>query len=100
MDRDNLRTVYGHIAAHYGWGPQSRQTIEEMAELTQAINKHWRKFGDDTTDKGNPYYKNIVEEIADVEVCLEQLKALLNCKNQVEDVKIWKVERQLERIRG
>lgn len=31
------------IAQHYGYDSQSRQCIEEMAELTQAINKFWRK---------------------------------------------------------
>ena len=31
------------IAEHYGYDAQSRQLIEEMAELTQAINKFWRK---------------------------------------------------------
>ena len=30
------------IAEHYGYDSQSRQCIEEMAELTQAINKWWR----------------------------------------------------------
>lgn len=32
-----------YIADHYGYEPQSRQLIEEMAELTVAINKLWRK---------------------------------------------------------
>lgn len=31
------------IADTYGYDAQSRQCIEEMAELTQAINKFWRK---------------------------------------------------------
>ena len=31
------------LAEWYGYEPQSRQCIEEMAELTQAINKLWRK---------------------------------------------------------
>ena len=29
------------IAGHYGYESQSRQCIEEMAELTQAITKLW-----------------------------------------------------------
>lgn len=32
-----------YIADHYGYDTQSRQLIEEMAELTVAINKGWRK---------------------------------------------------------
>ena len=31
-----------YIADHYGYEPQSRQLIEEMAELTVALNKAWR----------------------------------------------------------
>lgn len=31
------------IVEKYGYDAQSRQCIEEMAELTQAINKFWRK---------------------------------------------------------
>lgn len=30
------------LADRYGYDSQSRQCIEEMAELTQAINKFWR----------------------------------------------------------
>ena len=33
------------IAEHYGYEAQSRQCIEEMAELMQAINKLWRSIG-------------------------------------------------------
>lgn len=39
-----------YIANHYGYEPQSRQLIEEMAELTVAINKAWRKTFD-TVDR-------------------------------------------------
>ena len=68
------------IADHYGYDAQSRQLIEEMAELTQAINKYWRKdlkCGERDifhTLKGSPTEDAIIEEIADVEICLSQLK--------------------------
>ena len=42
----NSNTYYPQIkkiAVTYGYDAQSRQCIEEMAELTQAINKYWRK---------------------------------------------------------
>jgi hypothetical protein len=43
--------------------------------------------------------QNIVEEIADVEIMLEQMKILLDISNEaVEGVKEKKVKRQLERI--
>lgn len=31
------------ISDEYGYDAQSRQCIEEMSELTQTINKFWRK---------------------------------------------------------
>ena len=81
-----------YIANHYGFESQSRQLIEEMAELTQAINKHWRNhFCKDTETK-------IVEEIADVEICLEQIKFLIGCGAKVEEKHCEKIIRQLKRI--
>ena len=84
------------IAQHYGYEHQSRQCIEEMAELTQAINKHWRK---EIPNRNNHELLNdIYEEIADVEVCLEQIKHLLNCHAEVEAVREYKVNREIQRI--
>lgn len=69
------------IGRHYGYDAQSRQCIEEMAELTQAINKYWRKdlkcgrYMYNPWDGYMPYdsqeYTNLVEEIADVQIMLE-----------------------------
>ena len=92
------------IASTYGYDAQSRQLIEEMAELTQAISKFWRKhmksgkvkFED--TACGTPEENHIAEEIADVEICLEQLKYLLYITGEVKEFKQQKIERQLKRI--
>ena len=46
------------------------QLIEEMAELTQAINKY-RRFG------SNINLNNLIEELADVSVMVEQVKFLI-----------------------
>ena len=93
------------ISQHYGYDAQSRQLIEEMAELTQAINKYWRKqleCGKRTpfeTYSFNEEWKNIVEEIADVEICLSQLKFLLGIRPyEIEQIIEQKLNRQLERI--
>lgn len=92
------------IAYEYGYDAQSRQCIEEMSELTQAINKFWRKqlkCGKAKWDVAvfrNKEYENLVEEIADVEIMLEQMKVLLNCEDSVMDVKDEKLNRQIERI--
>ena len=96
------------IALHYGYDKQSRQCIEECSELIQAINKFWRKFlqcGERTSFNfddmvNNKEYNNLVEEIADVEIMLAQLKRLLKCGNDVIKVSDEKVKRQLERMKG
>lgn len=93
------------IADTYSYDEQSRQCIEEMAELTQAINKFWRKdlkCGQLTTLEvpiGSPQELSIVEEIADVEICLAQMKYLLAIREEdINKVIKQKLDRQLERI--
>ena len=88
----NMREKMRHIADYYGYGEQSRQLIEEMAELTVAINKKWRGEADGID--------NIVEEIADVEIMLEQMKYMLNCDWKVFKTKLVKVDRQIARIKA
>ena len=93
------------IADTYGYEAQSRQCIEEMAELTQAINKYWRKdlkCGQLTTLEvpiGSTQELSIIEEIADVEICLAQMKYLLAIREEdINKVIEQKLDRQLERI--
>ena len=94
------------IADAYGYDVQSRQCIEEMAELTQAINKFWRKglkCGQLTTLEvpiGSPQELSIIEEIADVEICITQMKYLLAIREEdINKVIEQKLDRQLERIK-
>lgn len=93
------------IASHYGYEPQSRQLIEEMAELTQAINKVWRieqKPRLNITDSItlDVYKENLVEEIADVQIMLWQMLYLLGAQDNVEPIIEYKIARQLERIKA
>lgn len=85
------------IARHYGIETQCRQTIEEMAELTQAITKFWRYSGTDA-NKLHSLTAHIAEELADVEIMIEQLKILFDVRNEVSETKTGKLLRQLERI--
>jgi NTP pyrophosphatase (non-canonical NTP hydrolase) len=94
------------IAEHYKYDPQSRQCIEEMAELTKALNKFWRKNLLCGQVKLTPYilkvlrktpeYHNVLEEIADVEIMLKQIVYLLDMDTS-EMVEL-KLQRQMERI--
>ena len=88
------------IAEHYGYDAQSRQCIEEMAELTQAINKLWRVCGNgQKTEKSNrECMDNLVEEMADVQIMLWQMEYLLLAQ-EVNQMITQKLNRQLERIK-
>lgn len=94
----NLNTVIQVIADTYGYDAQSRQCIEEMAELTQAINKLWRKqeSGQSTKKDINACMDNIVEEMADVQIMLWQMAYLLDAEIIPHIEK--KLDRELERI--
>lgn len=97
------------IASHYGYEPQSRQCIEEMAELTQAINKYWRKDLQCGKYPYNPWdgympdsskeYNNLIEELADVQIMIWQMKFLLTATDFDEIIQ-QKLDRQMERIEG
>ena len=106
MNQEEYQNNIIAIAKHYGYESQSRQLIEEIAELTVAINKLWRveRFCDrknimDVKGFSYPEVKEIIEEIADVEIMLSQIKYLLDCNEEVEQEKERKILRQLERMK-
>ena len=94
------------ISKHYGYDSQSRQCIEEMAELTKALNKFWRKnllcgqikLTPELVErlKKTPEYKNVLEEVADVQIMIWQIEKLLNL--DIDDMVDFKLQRQTERI--
>lgn len=73
----------------YGKESQMRMCIEEMAELTKELCKNLR-YGDNRNA--------IVEEIADVEIMLEQMQILFNAEHDVVAMKYGKLERLKERM--
>ena len=88
------------IAEHYGYEAQSRQCIEEMAELMQAINKLRRSIGHgQLTEKSfKECLENLTEEMADVQIMLWQIEYLLSAENMIEEMIEKKLNRQLKRI--
>lgn len=84
------------IASYYGLEAQARQTMEECAELTQALNKYLRNVagGQPTQEHDmDKLISDIVEEIADVSIMLEQMKFLFDCNGEVPHVIQKKIER-------
>lgn len=82
------------ICKHYG-KTQLDIAQEELAELIQAISKYKRYGGMQQT------IYSIEEEIADVEVMLQQVIWVVGCDRKIiDEIKEEKVQRQLERIKN
>lgn len=73
----------------YGSAPQIAMVFEEMSELQKELCKYLR---------GKYSLANIAEEIADVEIVLEQMKMLFCCADDVRNERRRKVERLKERL--
>ena len=75
----------------WGEGPQVAMVFEEMAELQKELCKNMR--GADNVD-------HIAEEIADVQIMLEQMMILRDCRELAEAWKSKKLDRLGRRIGG
>ena len=85
MEKDKLQM----IADHYGIKKQLRQLAEECSELAVEASHSARKG---TTVK-------IIEEIADVQIMIEQIIYLAKIdKCDIEDCINYKLDRQIKRI--
>ena len=73
----------------YGSSMQIVVMMEEMSELQKELCKNLR---------GRGSIEHIAEEIADVEIMLEQMKMLVLCADDVRDVRRRKVERLKVRL--
>ena len=86
MEKDKLQM----IADHYGIKKQLRQLAEECSELAVEASHSARKG---TTVK-------IIEEIADVQIMIEQIIYLAKIdKCDIEDCINYKLDRQIKRIK-
>ncbi len=87
MDKKDL---FDKARSKYGIDAQVQMCIEEMSELTKELCKWFRDKGD---------INHISEEIADVEIMLEQMKQFFNLQDDVERYKTFKLGRLEERLK-
>lgn len=80
--------VYAEAIYFYGTKTQIIVAIEEMSELIKELTKNLRGEKE-----------NIVEEIADVEIMLEQLIFMKNLRKAIDEVKDFKVNRLIKKIK-
>lgn len=81
--------LYAKAKEKNGATTQKIQAIEEMAELTKEVIK-------DLKGQGTPYH--IADEIADVEIMLEQLKLMYGVGELVYERKRYKKKRLEKRL--
>ena len=84
------RTVFTNAIQKFGKKNQFAVAIEEMSELTKALTKKLR---------GSQNLNSIIEEIADVEIMLDQLKLMSCVFSSVKNERDFKVQRLAERIK-
>ena len=89
MDECTEQDIFRSAIDTYGEVMQITVAFEEMSELQKELCKHIRGIGSQ---------ENIAEEIADVEIMLEQMKMIFNCETAVLQVRDEKVNRLKERI--
>ena len=85
------RELYCEAIEKYGEHRQLVKVCEELSELSQAICKRF-----DVSLGYEPDVEDVVEEIADVEIMLEQLRIILDVDPEMEAR--WR-ERKLRRLR-
>jgi NTP pyrophosphatase (non-canonical NTP hydrolase) len=86
LKRENYLQTLHRAIMHYGEDLQQIVAMEEMAELTQQISKMLRHCGD---------LEHLAEEIADVQIMLDQLVMIYGCSLEVG---AWR-GKKLERLR-
>lgn len=83
-------TLYQRALRVWGKEPQMLQVIEEMSELTKEILKNVNRKKDNVAE--------IIEETADVEIMLSQLKCCYQIADEVENYKIEKLKKIEKRL--
>ena len=85
-----MKDIILKVLEHFGFNRQKVKAVEELSELQNAILR-------DLDGRGN--YNNIVEEIADVEIMLIELKTMYEIPpSEIEEIKANKILRLKRRI--
>ncbi|MEA4919297.1 MAG: hypothetical protein VB078_00015 [Clostridiaceae bacterium] len=78
----------------FGIAAQQDMMIEEMSELTKAICKYRRVSSNKERDAAGD---SVLEEIADVQIMLDQMKIMYGSTTEQEDAKLARLRGRLER---
>ena len=89
MEKKN-KNPYKNFMETFGDDYILRISIEELSELIKAICKYKRKMEDVDTDEKELRHK-ILDGIADVEICIEELAYLFDGFNEINKIKSEKI---------
>ena len=87
------KTIYEKAIDKWGKVAQILMMLEEMSELSMLLFHSLRE------NRENPDNWEISEEMADVEIMLEQMKLIFCNKEEIENIKEKKLERLEERLK-
>ena len=92
MKPENKRTIH-RVISTFGERNQKMQALEELMELQSALFENIHRETDNR--------ENIVEEVADVEVMLAQIKEIFDIKQEeiekVQDYKLRRLDHTIEK---
>ena len=95
MTTEERRALLDRAITAYGAPAQMDMAVEEMAELTKALCKIKRaQAGCEVTAA----IGNVIEEMADVQVCWEQLDLGFEVRKVIHDIAQEKTERWARRL--
>lgn len=88
----NRTEILQKAIATYGEQSQVDMAIEEMAELTKALLKYRRNENMAVSER----LDNIIEEIADVQIMLDQLKMIYGSTEKQDEFKLKRLNERLK----
>ena len=102
LSPEQENTVEMRSISWYGTDTQTTTCMEECAELIQAISKLKRYNPEDPNNKvsRNELIENLLEEMADVQICFNLLVAIYELKpsdlRRMIDHKVWRMKQKME----
>ena len=95
MTNDRRKEIEGRAIRTYGEQPQVDVAIEEMSELTKAILKY-RRAENKNKNEAEYLEDNIIEEIADVQIMLDQMRIIFGDTSSQEEYKLNRLWARME----
>lgn len=84
----------------FGRDSQMMMMVEEMSELTKAISKFFRATSAGDEQAVDAAEMSIREEMADVQIMLDQMKIMFGYTNMQERKKLVRLEKRIAEYKG